>query len=85
MWRRHGSGPSRALSLQMSGEVLVHLEHGHLVLAEKFRELFVFQDFATVLRVLQIVRADVLAHLAHHLCPRKGALADDPGELLRRL
>jgi hypothetical protein len=30
----------------MAGEVLVHLEHGHLVLAEDPPELVVGQDFA---------------------------------------
>src|SRR5947208_10874067 len=41
----------------MSGEMFVHLEHGHLVRAEDFRELVVRQDLAAVLRVLQVVRA----------------------------
>jgi hypothetical protein len=39
----------------MAGEVLVHFEHGHLVLAEDLPELVVGQDFAAVLRVLQVV------------------------------
>src|SRR5580693_10174657 len=43
----------------MAGQVLVHLEHGHLVLAEDPPELVVGQDFAAVLRVLQTMRADV--------------------------
>jgi hypothetical protein len=45
----------------MAGEVLVHFEHGHLVLAEDPPELVIGQDFAAV---LQIVRADVLPNLA---------------------
>jgi hypothetical protein len=44
----------------MPGKVLVHFEHGHLVLTEDLPELVVGQDFAAVLRVLQVVRADVL-------------------------
>src|SRR5437868_15538786 len=76
---------SPALSLQMAGEVLVHLEHGHLVLAEDPPELVVGQDFTAVLRVLQVVQADVLPHLAHHLAPRQRARADHRGQLLRRL
>src|SRR5438270_13880401 len=56
----------------MSGEMLVHLEHCHLVRAEDFRELVVRQDLAAVLRVLQVVRADVLPDFAHHLAPGEG-------------
>jgi len=45
-------------------EVLVHLEHGHLVLAENLTQLVVGQDLASVLRILQIVGADVFPDLA---------------------
>src|SRR5438067_2976517 len=62
----------------MSGEVLVHLEHGHLVLAEDLRELAVREDLAAVLRVLQVVRADVLPDFAHHLAPGEGVRAQPP-------
>jgi hypothetical protein len=48
-------------------QVLVHLEHGHLVLAEHLAQLVVGQDLAAVLWVLQVVRLDVVLHLAHHL------------------
>ena len=51
---------SRTLSGQVQGEVLVHLEHDHLVLAEDALELVVGQDLAAVLRVLQVVGLDVL-------------------------
>jgi hypothetical protein len=34
----------------VGGEVLVHLEHGHLLLAEDRLELVVGQDLALVLR-----------------------------------
>src|SRR5436190_13339102 len=63
------AGRLPGLSLQMAGEMLVHFKHGHLVLAEDPPELVVGQDFAAVLWVLQVVRADVLPHLAHHLPP----------------
>src|SRR5271169_2704506 len=56
----------------MRGEVLAHLEHGHLVLAEDSPELVIGHDFAAVLRVLQVVRADVLPDLAHHLARGSG-------------
>jgi hypothetical protein len=39
----------------MLGEVLVHLEHGHLVFAEDPADLVIGQDLAAVLRVLQVV------------------------------
>jgi hypothetical protein len=41
-------------SLQVLSEVLVHLEHGDLVLAEDLAERVVGQDLAAVLRVLQV-------------------------------
>ena len=44
----------------MRREVFVHLEHGHLVPAEDSAELVIGHDFAAVLRVLQVVRTDVL-------------------------
>jgi hypothetical protein len=43
----------------MPGEMLVHLEHGHLVLAEDALELVVGQDLTAVLGVLQVVGLDV--------------------------
>jgi hypothetical protein len=49
--RAHGYALS-ALSLQMLGKVLVHLKHGHLVLAKDLPELVVGQDLTAVLRVL---------------------------------
>src|SRR3954463_11774004 len=53
----------------MAIEVLVHLEHSHPVLAEDPPELIVRQDFAAVIWVLQVVRADVLPYPTHHLAP----------------
>src|SRR5260370_40958686 len=83
----HGSrfSGSPAMSLQMAGEVLVHLEHRYLVLAEDSPELVVGQYFTAVFRVLQVVQADVLPHLAHHLAPGQRVRADHRGELLRWL
>jgi len=40
--------------------VLVHLEHGALVLAEDLLELVVGDDFALVLGVMQVVLLDVV-------------------------
>ena len=62
-------------SLEMGGEVLVHLEHGYLILAENIAESIVSQNFSAVLRILQVVRANVLPHLAHYLAPSKWARA----------
>src|SRR5260370_17313978 len=76
---------SPARSRQMAGEVLVHLEHGHLVLAEDPPELVIGQDFAAVLWGLQVVRADVLPHLAYYPAPGPGARAAHPAPPLRRL
>jgi hypothetical protein len=41
-------------------EWLVHLEHGAAVLAEDLAELVVRNDFPLVLRVLQVVLANVM-------------------------
>src|SRR3954466_7947435 len=69
----------------MPGEMLVHLEHGHLVLAEDALELVVGQDLAAVLRVLQVVGLDVLPHLAHHLAPGQRSWADHRSQRFGRL
>src|SRR3712207_8346522 len=45
-------------TLFRSGKVLVHLEHRHLLLSEDLLELVVGQNFAFVLRVLQVVLLD---------------------------
>src|SRR3954447_7952109 len=82
---RRPPNQSRTLSGQVPGEVLVHLEHGHLVLAEDALELVVGQDFTTVLRVLQVVGLDVLPHLAHHLAPGQRFWADHRRQRLGRL
>src|SRR4051812_44211011 len=66
----------------MPGEMLVHLEHGHLVLAEDALELVVGQDLAAVLRVLQVVGLDVVPHLAHHLAPGQRSWADHRSQRL---
>jgi hypothetical protein len=61
----------RPRSRQMGGEVFADLEHRHLVGVEDQAELVVGEDFAAVLRVLQIVRADVFPDLADHLAARQ--------------
>src|SRR4051794_19407207 len=69
----------------MPGEMLVHLEHGHLVLAEDALELVVGQDLAAVLRVLQVVGLDVVPHLTHHLASGQRSWADHRGQRFGRL
>jgi hypothetical protein len=55
-------------SLEVLREVLVHLEHAHLVLASEHRlKLLVRHDLALILRVLELVRLDLVPNLAHHL------------------
>jgi hypothetical protein len=44
----------------MLGQVLVHLEHRDLLLAEHRFQLVVRQDLAPVLRVLQVMLLDVV-------------------------
>src|SRR3954447_7194834 len=65
--------------------MLVHLEHGHLLLAEYRLQLAVGQDLAPVLRVLQLVLLDVVPDLAHHLAARQGPGPDHRRQLLGRL
>src|ERR1700733_6010450 len=69
----------------MLREVLVHLEHRHLVLAEDLAKLVVGQNFAFVFRVLQVMGLDVFPDLAHHLAAREGSLPDHLGQLSGRL
>src|SRR5829696_6191917 len=76
---------SLIILFQVLGQVLVHLEHRHLLLAEHRLELFVGEDLALVLRVLQLVLLDVVPHLADDLRPRQRRRADDGAELLRGL
>src|SRR3954470_1874994 len=52
---------------QVLGEGFVYLEHCHPVLPEHGLELLVRHDLALVLRVLELVRLDVVPNLAHHL------------------
>src|SRR6516164_7589459 len=62
---------------QMRGDMLVHLEHRDLLLAEDLGKLVVGQDFALVRGVLQFVLLDVVPHLADDLPAGQGACADD--------
>src|SRR4051794_37316783 len=81
---RAGSAPAgragrraRGSGLQVRREVLVHLEHGALVLAEDLLQLVVGEDLALVLWVLKVVLLDVVPYLADHLTARQRAGADD--------
>ena len=74
-------GTTGPRSGEVLAEVLGHLEHGHFVLAEDFPELVIGEDFAAVLRVLQVVRLDVVPNLARHLAPRHRVGADDRSKL----
>src|SRR4051812_33328128 len=69
----------------MLREVLVHLKHGHLLLAEHRLQLGIRQDLAPVLRVLQLVLLDVGPDLAHYLAARQGPGSDHRRQLLGRL
>src|SRR6476646_9007441 len=66
------SYPERSRSLfQVVGQVLVHFEHADPVLAPKnFLECRVCHNFPFVLRVLQVVLANVVPHLRHDLTAR---------------
>src|SRR4051794_37015259 len=82
-WARNGR---RVCDLrQVLGEVLVHLEHGDAVLAEHGLELLIRHDLALVLRVLELVRLDVVPNLAHHLGTGQRVCAHHGGKLFRRL
>src|SRR4051794_24250728 len=75
----------RTPSGQVPGEVLVHLEHGHLVLAEDALELVVGQNLTAVLGVLQVMGLDVVPDLAQHLAPGQWSWADYRGQRFRQL
>ena len=51
----------------MLGQELVHREHGHLVLTEDLLKRSVEENFAFVLRVLEIFRLDVSPDLGNDL------------------
>jgi hypothetical protein len=62
-------GSDRCLSRsEMAGQMLVHLEHGHLVGSENQPQFFVGDNFASVLRVLQVVSLDIGPDFAHGFC-----------------
>src|SRR5215218_1762292 len=70
---------SRTPSGQVPGEVLVHLEHGHLVLVEDPLELVVGQDLTAVLGALQVVGLDVVPDSPRPCSPpRPGAAVLEP-------
>ena len=66
--------------------MLVHFEHADPVLAPKdLLQLVVSHDFPFVLRVLQVVLANVIPHLRNDLAARQRIAARDRGEIRRRL
>src|SRR4051812_1189449 len=69
----------------MLREMLVHLEHGAAVLAEDLLQLVVCEDLPLVLRILEIVLADVVPDLADDLAARQRVGARNRGEVRRRL
>jgi hypothetical protein len=54
----------------MLRQVLVHLEHRHLLLPEHRLQLIVRQDLAPVFRVLQVLLLDVVPNLAAIIAER---------------
>src|SRR4051794_41709350 len=81
--RRQSPNRLRTPSAQVPGKVLVHLEHGHLVLAEDALELVVGQDLAAVLRVLQVVGLDVVPQPYSPPRPGVAVLGRPPQPALR--
>src|SRR4051812_37605694 len=73
------------LSGEVPGEGCVHLENGHLVLAEDALELVVGQDLAAFLGVLQVMGLDVVPDLAQHLAPGQRSWADYRSQRFGRL
>src|SRR6185369_16164775 len=70
---------------QMLRQVLVHFEHGALVGAKDFPELVVCKNFPLVIRVLQVVLANMIPNLRHDLATRQRVRPDDRCEIRRRL
>ena len=56
---------------EMLRQMLVHFEHGALVDAKDLLELVVGKNFPLVIRVLQVVLANVIPHLRHDLATRQ--------------
>ena len=84
--RGAGRRPRRTTScrLQVRRNILVHLEHRCLVLAEDLLQLVVGEDLALVLGVLELVRLDIVPDLADHLTAWQRGGADDGAEIGRR-
>src|SRR3954447_22625584 len=82
--KSHGPS-SRLWRREVLGQVLVHLEHCYLLLAEHRFQLVVRQDLAPVFRVLQLLLLDVVPDLADDLAARQRSASDHGGQLLRRL
>ena len=66
---------------QMVRQMLVHLEHAAAVLAEDLLQLVVRQDFSFVLRILQVVLANMIPDLRNHLAARQRIVARDRRQL----
>src|SRR3954454_21214394 len=76
---------SRLRRREVLGQVLVHLEHRDLLLAEHRLQRVVRQDLAPVFRVLQVMLLDVVPDLADDLAARQGVGPDHGGQFFRRL
>src|SRR3954464_3582440 len=82
--KSHGPS-SRLWRREVLRQVLVHLEHCYLLLAEHRFQLVVRQDLAPVFRVLQLMLLDVIPDLADDLAAWQGFGPDHGNQLLRRL
>src|SRR4051794_11499674 len=70
----------------MVREMLVHLEHADPVLTPKDPfQLVVGKNFSFVLRILQVVSANVVPNLRHDLAARKRCASGDRREIRRGL
>lgn len=71
--------------LEMLSQKLVHLKRRDTILTKNTEQLIVYDDLASVVRVLQLVSLYLLPHLADYLTTRHRTLADDRRQVCGRL
>src|SRR5512139_1597916 len=68
----------------MLRQVLVHFEHGALVGSKDLPQLVVSKNFPLIIRVLQVVLANMVPHLRNDFATRQRARTHNRGEIRRR-
>ena len=68
---------------EMLGQVLVHFEHGALVGAKNLAEFVVSKNFPLIVRILQVILANVIPNLRNDLATRQRTRTHNRGKIRR--